>query len=134
MCVLLYHFFWYMLHLLIIFSPCFCVSVSDLDFNPKTDVQAEDRCHRIGQSKQVKIYTLIAKGTVDEYVASVGERKQRMDSYIMDGGSGSAGGGGGAGGAGGAAGSGLTDDADEIGVMQHSSRVGQAISEALGQQ
>ena len=28
----------------------------DLDFNPFNDMQAEDRCHRIGQTKQVTVY------------------------------------------------------------------------------
>lgn len=32
------------------------VILHDLDFNPQMDRQAEDRCHRIGQSKPVTIY------------------------------------------------------------------------------
>lgn len=32
------------------------VIIHDMDFNPQMDRQAEDRCHRIGQSKPVTIY------------------------------------------------------------------------------
>ena len=32
----------------------FQVILHDLDFNPYNDKQAEDRCHRVGQTKEVK--------------------------------------------------------------------------------
>lgn len=32
------------------------VIIHDVDFNPQMDRQAEDRCHRIGQSKPVTVY------------------------------------------------------------------------------
>lgn len=32
------------------------VVIHDMDFNPQIDRQAEDRCHRIGQTKEVTIY------------------------------------------------------------------------------
>ena len=35
------------------------VILHDLDFNPYNDKQAEDRCHRMGQTKEVKIIRLI---------------------------------------------------------------------------
>lgn len=36
------------------------VILHDLDFNPQMDRQAEDRCHRIGQSKPVTIYRFVS--------------------------------------------------------------------------
>lgn len=37
------------------------VIIHDIDYNPQQDKQAEDRCHRVGQTKPVTIYRLIAK-------------------------------------------------------------------------
>ncbi|KAL3786634.1 hypothetical protein HJC23_006830 [Cyclotella cryptica] len=56
----------------------------DLDFNPFNDRQAEDRCHRIGQKKPVTIIKLVTRGTVDEDIYSLQERKERMNKAIMD--------------------------------------------------
>ena len=30
------------------------------DFNPQIDRQAEDRCHRLGQTKQVTVYRMVS--------------------------------------------------------------------------
>lgn len=56
----------------------------DLDFNPFNDLQAEDRCHRIGQKKPVTIIKMVTKGTVDEAIYSLQERKEKMNKAIMD--------------------------------------------------
>ena len=39
------------------------VIIYDSDFNPQNDLQAQARCHRIGQTKKVKIYRLVANKT-----------------------------------------------------------------------
>mmetsp|Transcript_4237 Transcript_4237/g.9611 ORF Transcript_4237/g.9611 Transcript_4237/m.9611 type:complete len:585 (-) Transcript_4237:488-2242(-) len=56
----------------------------DLDFNPFNDLQAEDRCHRIGQKKPVTIIKMVTKGTVDEDIYKIQERKARMNEAIME--------------------------------------------------
>jgi SWI/SNF-related matrix-associated actin-dependent regulator 1 of chromatin subfamily A len=56
----------------------------DLDFNPFNDLQAEDRCHRIGQKKPVKIIKMITEDTVDEDIYKMQQRKARMNAAIMD--------------------------------------------------
>lgn len=56
----------------------------DLDFNPFNDLQAEDRCHRIGQKKPVTIIKMVTQGTVDEEIYSIQERKARMNKAIME--------------------------------------------------
>lgn len=39
------------------------VVIHDMDFNPQIDRQAEDRCHRIGQTKAVTIYRCLPRST-----------------------------------------------------------------------
>ncbi len=56
----------------------------DLDFNPFNDLQAEDRCHRIGQQKPVKIIKMVTNDTVDFAVYEMQERKAKMNAAIMD--------------------------------------------------
>ena len=47
--------------------------------------QAEDRCHRIGQSNNVTIYTLLTKNTIDERIHELVERKGALSDAIVDG-------------------------------------------------
>lgn len=57
----------------------------ELNWNPATDIQAEDRVHRIGQKKQVKIFSIIMEGTIDERIEKSQKRKRMiMDSVIHD--------------------------------------------------
>lgn len=84
--------------------------IHDLDFNPFNDLQAEDRCHRIGQTvrdlhsshrprvsvscvsiilttvpqKPVTVYKLVSKSTVDDDIFCMQERKAKMNAAIMD--------------------------------------------------
>ena len=55
----------------------------DLDFNPENDRQAEDRCHRIGQEKRVKVYKLVTEDTVDEDIFDMGERKSKLSKAVL---------------------------------------------------
>lgn len=45
-----------------------CVIFFDTDWNPAMDKQAQDRSHRIGQTKTVHIYRLISVNTVEENI------------------------------------------------------------------
>lgn len=54
----------------------------DIDFNPQNDRQAEDRCHRVGQTKQVTIIRLIAKGTIDELMLKRATTKLQLDRDV----------------------------------------------------
>ena len=42
------------------------VIIHDSDFNPAMDRQAEDRCHRIGQTRELKVIKLITRDSVQE--------------------------------------------------------------------
>lgn len=44
------------------------VILYDSDWNPQCDLQAIDRVHRIDQKKQVRVYRLRTKNTVDERI------------------------------------------------------------------
>lgn len=54
-------------------------------WNPAVEQQAADRVHRIGQDKPVFHYRLIAKGTVEEKILQLQERKQAVIDSILDG-------------------------------------------------
>ncbi|EAY02446.1 SNF2 family N-terminal domain containing protein [Trichomonas vaginalis G3] len=57
----------------------------ELNWNPAIDLQAEDRVHRIGQKKQVRIYSIVMEGTIDERIENSQKRKKMiMDSVIHD--------------------------------------------------
>ncbi|KAK9749797.1 hypothetical protein RND81_02G151100 [Saponaria officinalis] len=60
------------------------VIIHDMDFNPQIDRQAEDRCHRIGQTKPVTIYRLVTKNTVDENVYEIAKRKLVLDAAVLE--------------------------------------------------
>jgi len=59
------------------------VILHDLDFNPENDRQAEDRCHRIGQTKPVTVYKLLAEDCVDEDIFEMGERKSKLSKAVL---------------------------------------------------
>lgn len=61
------------------------VILHDVDFNPQIDRQAEDRCHRLGQTKPVMVYRLITKSTVDQNIYNLSQRKLKLDAAVLDG-------------------------------------------------
>ncbi|XP_047330799.1 protein CHROMATIN REMODELING 19 isoform X1 [Impatiens glandulifera] len=60
------------------------VIIHDMDFNPQIDRQAEDRCHRIGQTKPVTIYRLVTKESVDENIYEIAKRKLVLDAAVLE--------------------------------------------------
>jgi SNF2 family DNA or RNA helicase len=54
-------------------------------FSPSQQTQAEDRLHRLGQSRPVTITYLDAVGTVDERIKEVLDAKERLVSAVVDG-------------------------------------------------
>ncbi|WFD22110.1 DNA helicase [Malassezia equina] len=58
------------------------VVLFDQDFNPQNDKQATDRCYRIGQTKPVTVVKLISRGTIDEDVLSLAQRKLELAERV----------------------------------------------------
>jgi hypothetical protein len=52
-------------------------------WNPAVEAQAIDRAHRIGQSRQVFAYRLIARGTVEEKVLELQKTKRNLADAII---------------------------------------------------
>jgi SWI/SNF-related matrix-associated actin-dependent regulator 1 of chromatin subfamily A len=59
--------------------------INEFDWIPGTILQAEDRIHRIGQSKDVVIEYLYSEGTFDEKMALLLEEKLKNINKIIDG-------------------------------------------------
>ncbi|KRY73874.1 Lymphocyte-specific helicase, partial [Trichinella pseudospiralis] len=59
------------------------VILFDSDWNPQSDLQASDRCHRIGQTKPVLIYRLVAKGTIDEMMVDRAHTKRKLEKLVI---------------------------------------------------
>ena len=58
----------------------------DLWWNPQAENQATDRTHRIGQTKNVEVIKLICKGTIEEKILKLQEKKKLLsDKMIEDG-------------------------------------------------
>ncbi len=55
-------------------------------WNPAVEAQAIDRSHRIGQTKPVFAYRLIARGTVEEKVLALQQSKRELADAILGGG------------------------------------------------
>ncbi|NWI48945.1 SMRCD regulator, partial [Calyptomena viridis] len=55
------------------------VILHDIDCNPYNDKQAEDRCHRVGQTREVKVIKLIGKGTVEESMLKISQQKLKLE-------------------------------------------------------
>lgn len=59
----------------------------DSDWNPTVDQQAMDRAHRLGQTKQVTVYRLITKGTIEERIQQRAQQKDQIHKVVIAGGS-----------------------------------------------
>ncbi|KAI5464922.1 ISWI chromatin-remodeling complex ATPase ISW2 [Mariannaea sp. PMI_226] len=59
------------------------VILFDSDFNPQQDLQAQDRCHRIGQTRPVIVYRLATKDTVEEQLLLSADAKRRLEKLVI---------------------------------------------------
>ena len=60
------------------------VVIVDPDWNPQTDCQARERAWRLGQQRDVTIYRLISRGTIEERIYQRQIFKLLLSSRILD--------------------------------------------------
>ncbi|KAK9708838.1 ATP-dependent DNA helicase Snf21, partial [Basidiobolus ranarum] len=59
------------------------VIIFDSDWNPHQDLQAQDRAHRIGQTKEVRILRLITENSVEETILARAQYKLDIDGKVI---------------------------------------------------
>lgn len=57
----------------------------DTDWNPQMDRQAQDRAHRIGQTKPVLVFRLVSRDTAEERIVKRAFAKQELSTLVMSG-------------------------------------------------
>lgn len=58
------------------------VIIFDSGFNPQDDIQAENRAHRVGQTRDVDVVRLVSRGTIEEQIHALGESKLALDERV----------------------------------------------------
>ncbi|TDH64959.1 uncharacterized protein CCR75_002121 [Bremia lactucae] len=59
------------------------VIIFDSDWNPMNDLQAQSRCHRIGQKKSVQIYRLVTHNTYESEMFDRASRKLGLEHAVL---------------------------------------------------
>lgn len=59
------------------------VVLYDSDWNPQADLQAMDRAHRIGQTKQVMVFRFVTENAIEEKVLERAAQKLRLDQLVI---------------------------------------------------
>jgi helicase SWR1 len=55
----------------------------DLDWNPAMDKQCQDRCHRIGQTRDVHIYRFVSEHTIESNILRKANQKRMLDDVVI---------------------------------------------------
>ncbi|KXL42766.1 hypothetical protein M433DRAFT_156516 [Acidomyces richmondensis BFW] len=58
------------------------VIIFDSGFNPQDDIQAENRAHRVGQTREVEVVRLVTRGTIEEPIHALGASKLALDERV----------------------------------------------------
>ena len=59
------------------------VIIYDSDWNPQNDLQAQARCHRIGQDKAVKVYRLLTRNSYERQMFDKASMKLGLDKAVL---------------------------------------------------
>jgi len=60
------------------------VIIFDGSFNPHDDKQAEDRAHRVGQTRDVTVIRLVVKDTIEEQILHLADTKLALDQEMSE--------------------------------------------------
>jgi len=60
------------------------VIIYDSDWNPQNDIQAQARCHRIGQTQEVKVYRLLTSKTYERFMFERASKKLGLDQVVLN--------------------------------------------------
>ena len=55
----------------------------DISFNPQVERQAEDRVHRLGQEKAVKVIKLITEDSIEENILKMANQKKELNDVML---------------------------------------------------
>jgi len=55
----------------------------DQDWNPQMDIQAQDRAHRIGQTKPVLIFRLVSAHTIETTIMKKANEKRQLEALVI---------------------------------------------------
>ena len=55
----------------------------DMDWNPAMDKQCQDRCHRIGQTRDVHIYRMVSEHTIEGNILRKANQKRMLDDVVI---------------------------------------------------
>ncbi|KAI0044579.1 hypothetical protein FA95DRAFT_1496832 [Auriscalpium vulgare] len=55
----------------------------DQDWNPQMDLQAQDRAHRIGQTKPVLVFRLVSKHTIESKIMQRATEKRKLEALVI---------------------------------------------------
>lgn len=59
------------------------VIIFDSDWNPMMDLQAQDRAHRIGQTREVRVFRLICSGSIEVKILERANHKLQIDAQVI---------------------------------------------------
>ena len=59
------------------------VIMFDSDWNPQADAQAEDRAHRSGQHRDVRVLVLVSADTIEEVILDRARHKRAVDAKVI---------------------------------------------------
>ncbi|XP_048857252.1 SWI/SNF-related matrix-associated actin-dependent regulator of chromatin subfamily A containing DEAD/H box 1A isoform X2 [Brienomyrus brachyistius] len=58
------------------------VILHDIDLNPYNDKQAEDRCHRVGQTRTVQVFRLVSQESIEVNLLQISQRKLKLEQDV----------------------------------------------------